>query len=182
VEEYSQSPKVPDPEDPADRKSVETVIYAKFKMGVYQHVLSVIFACLKTRSWNEEPFECWDKHVRVFHPGILIESLDGKEAVYFNACCAALANHPCPRCLVHKCDLHFLTKNFKLRTPARMKEIVQRALGATTKKDKEEILKKNGLHGIKVYDLLYHSTRLTRAGSALFVGIPFFRPLRGIFL
>lgn len=119
-------------------------------MEVYQRVLEVIFSSLKSRSWNGEPLECWDKLVRVFHPGIHILSLDGKEAAYFNACRAALANYPCPKCLVHHCELHKLTKTFKLRTTATMKAVVLKARRVTTKTAKEELLKNHGLHGIKV--------------------------------
>ncbi|KAJ7145980.1 hypothetical protein C8R44DRAFT_826977 [Mycena epipterygia] len=87
--------------------------------------------------------------VRLFHPALFIESLDGKEAAYFNACRAALANHPCPKCLVHKSDLHLLTLLSTMRTTNTMKAAVQKAFKATKKAKKEEILKKNGLHGIE---------------------------------
>ncbi|KAJ7655541.1 hypothetical protein B0H17DRAFT_956309 [Mycena rosella] len=138
---------VADPSDPSDRKTADTLSFAKFKMKVYQRVLKVVFASLKSRSWNGEAFECWDKLVRVFPPGILITSLDGKEAAYFNACRAALANYPCPKCLVHKDELHRLTKVFQRRTTSTMSAVLRKALGASTKKAKEEILKKHGLHG-----------------------------------
>ncbi|KAJ6600245.1 hypothetical protein DFH09DRAFT_1302735 [Mycena vulgaris] len=140
---------VRDPSDPDDRKTVETLAFAKFKMKVYQRVLAVIFASLRSRSWNGEPIECCDGLIRVFHPGIIIDSLDGKEAAYFNACRAALANYPCPKCLVHKDDLSELLKAFKGRTTDTMKAVVETALNAVTKMEKEAILKKNGLHGVK---------------------------------
>ncbi|KAJ7266539.1 hypothetical protein C8J57DRAFT_1068778, partial [Mycena rebaudengoi] len=66
------------------------------------------------------------------------------------ACRAALANYPCPKCLAPKPDLQRLTKKFNIRTPVTMKAVVQKAHAATTKKEKEEILKDNGLRGIKV--------------------------------
>jgi hypothetical protein len=93
---------------------------------------------------------CPDGLVRVFHPGILIESLDGKEAAYFTACRAALANYPCPECLVHKCDLHRITSQFELRTTATMRAVVAKASKKHTKTDKEWILKSYGLHDIDV--------------------------------
>ncbi|KAJ7084993.1 hypothetical protein C8R44DRAFT_753060 [Mycena epipterygia] len=117
-------------------------------MKVYQRVLTVIFASLKSCSWNDETLECWDKLICVFHPGILITLLDGKEAAYFNACHAMLANYPCPKCLVPKCDLHRITKAFKLCTTESMKAVVQKALSVGTKSEKEEILKSNGIHRI----------------------------------
>jgi hypothetical protein len=145
---------VDDPADPDDRKTAETLAFAKFKMKVYQRVLSVIFASLKSRSWNGEPIECYDKVIRLFHPAFFINSMDGKEAAYFNACRAALANHPCPTCLVHKDDLHRLTEMFTMRTTNTMKAVVQKAFRATTKAEKEGILKKNGLHGVNVCSLV----------------------------
>lgn len=119
-------------------------------MDVYQKILAVIFSSLKSRSWNGEPIRCPDNLVRVFHPGIVICSLDGKEATYFNACRAALANFPCPKCLVHKSDLHRITSNFQLRTTPTMKAVVLKASKTKTKTDKEAILKNSGLHDVRV--------------------------------
>jgi len=76
--------------------------------------------------------------------------LDGKEAAYFNACRAALAHFPCPKCLVHQSDLHKITAKFTLRTTETMKAVVVKALKKQTKKDKESLLKSHGLHGIEV--------------------------------
>ncbi|KAK6984654.1 hypothetical protein R3P38DRAFT_2418025, partial [Favolaschia claudopus] len=89
-----------------------TLEFARLKMEIYQRVLTVIFSSLRGRSWHGEPIRCPDGRDRMFHPGIFIDSLDGKEAAYFNACRAALANHPCPKCLVFKTDLHKITGDF----------------------------------------------------------------------
>ncbi|KAJ7764181.1 hypothetical protein DFH07DRAFT_738411, partial [Mycena maculata] len=78
---------------------------------------------------------------RVFHPGILISSLDGQEAAYFNPCRAVLANFPCSECLVNKCDLHNIISHFEPRTTPAMKTVVTRASKQRTKTDKENILK-----------------------------------------
>jgi hypothetical protein len=86
----------------------------------------------------------------VFHPGVLISSLDRKEAEYFNACHAALTNYLYPKCLVHHCELQCLTKKSEPRTMAMMKAVVDEALNAHTKMEKEDLLKNHGLHGIKV--------------------------------
>ncbi|KAJ7076256.1 hypothetical protein B0H15DRAFT_790797 [Mycena belliarum] len=112
-----------DPSDPSNRKAPETLEFAKYKMEVYQKVLAVIFRSLKSRSRNGEPIRCPDHVARIFHPGFLINSLDGKEAAYFNACRAALANFPCPKCLVSKADLHRITSSFTIRTSATMKAL-----------------------------------------------------------
>jgi Plavaka transposase len=130
-------------------------------MEVYQKVLGVIFSSLKSRSWSGEPIRCPDNLVRVFHPGILIESLDGKEAAYFNACRAALANFPCPKCLVHKSDLHRITGNFTLRTTQTMKAVVVKALKTGTKTHRENLLKSYGLHGIQVRPRVLLETRVS---------------------
>ncbi|KAJ7746517.1 hypothetical protein B0H14DRAFT_2406480 [Mycena olivaceomarginata] len=140
---------VVDPSDPTNRNTPQTLEFAKYKMEVYQKVLKVIFASLKSCSWSGEPIRCPDNFVRVFHPGILISSLDGKEAAYFNACRAALANFPCPKCLVHKSDLHKITGQFKLRTTQTMKAVVIRARRKGTKTAKEDILKSHGLHDVQ---------------------------------
>ncbi|KAJ7114378.1 hypothetical protein C8R44DRAFT_630272 [Mycena epipterygia] len=142
-------PKVCDPSDPSSRNGPQTEEFARYKMEVYQKVLSVVFSSLKSRSWSGEPIRCPDNLVRVFHPAILIDSLDGKEAAYFCACRAAKANFPCPKCLVHKSHLHKLTGNFKLRTTPDMKAVVVKALKSKTKTEKENILKSYGLHGVK---------------------------------
>jgi hypothetical protein len=85
------------------------------------------------QSWNSVLLECWDRVIRVFHPGVLISSLDRKEAEYFNACHAALTNYLYPKCLVHHCELHCLTKKSEPRTMAMMKAVVDEALNAHTK-------------------------------------------------
>ncbi|KAK6984567.1 hypothetical protein R3P38DRAFT_2575663, partial [Favolaschia claudopus] len=139
---------IPDLGNPTDRKTKETIAFSRFKMKIYQRVLSVIFSSLKSKSWNGEPIECYDNQIRLFHPGFLIESMDGKEDAYFNACRAALANYPCTKCLVHKDDLHRLTAEFVMRTGAAMQSVVCRARNAATKEEKEEILNKHGLHDV----------------------------------
>ncbi|KAF8142215.1 hypothetical protein K438DRAFT_2114720 [Mycena galopus ATCC 62051] len=138
-----------DPSDPSNRNTPQTLEFAKYKMKVYQRVLRVIFSSLKPRSWSGEPIRCPDKYVRVFHPGILISSLDGKEAAYFNACRAALANFPCPKCLVNKCDLHKITSLFTSRTTATMRAVVLKAFRKNTKTDREKVLQNHGLHGVE---------------------------------
>ncbi|KAJ7899708.1 hypothetical protein B0H13DRAFT_2234203 [Mycena leptocephala] len=112
-----------DPSDPSNRNAAQKLAFAKHKMEVYQKILSIIFSSLKSRSWSGEPIRCPDNLVRIFHPGILINSLDGKEAAYFNACRAALALYP--------------------------SAVVVKALKKQTKKDKERILQSYGLHGVE---------------------------------
>ncbi|KAJ6451401.1 hypothetical protein C8R45DRAFT_1124863 [Mycena sanguinolenta] len=141
-------PKVSDPSDPSSRNAPQTEEFAQYKMEVYQKVLAIVFSSLKSRSWSGEPIRCPDGVVRIFHPGIMIDSLDGKEAAYFCACRAAKANFPCPKCLVHKSCLHNITGTFKLRTTPTMKAVVVKAMKCKTKTKKADILKGYGLHGV----------------------------------
>lgn len=145
--------KVRDPADPSNRNTPQTLEFSRYKMDVYQKVLAVVFSSLKFRSWRGSTIRCPDNQVRVFHPGILISSLDGKEAAYFNTCRAALANFPCPKCLVNKCDLHKITSQFELRTTPAMQAVVTRASKQNTKTEKENILKDYGLHDVQVCQL-----------------------------
>jgi len=88
--------------------------------------------------------------IRNLYPGIHIESLDGEEAAAFCCCRGALANHPCPKCLAHKTQLHEVTKSFTPRTVESMREVVRRAAAAASKTAAENILKGYGLHNVDV--------------------------------
>ncbi|KAJ6455887.1 hypothetical protein C8R45DRAFT_1082424 [Mycena sanguinolenta] len=147
--------KVCDPSDPSSRNALQTEEFAQYKMEVYQKVLAVVFSSLKSRSWSGEPIRCPDGVVRIFHSGIMIDPLDGKEGAYFCACRAAKANFPCPKCLVPKSSLHNITGAFKLRTIPNMKAVVLKANKCKTKTKKADILKGYGLHdGRSFYDIL----------------------------
>ena len=124
--------------------------FAHFKREVYQKVLKKVFRTLKPRSQNGEAHHCADGVNRVLYPGILIESQDAEEAAYFCGCHAALANHPCPKCLVAQTDLHKISGNYELRTPQSMQSVLIRVSNAKTKTAKEKILKDNGMHNIEV--------------------------------
>jgi len=123
---------------------------------------------LKPRSQNGEAHHCADGVNQVLYPGILIESQDAEEAAYFCGCRATLANHPCPKCLVAKTDLHKISGNYELRTPQSMQSVLTRVSNAKTKTAKEKILKDNGMHNIEVsvrnmdlnypYQLRHYST------------------------
>ncbi|KAF7314762.1 hypothetical protein MKEN_00950200 [Mycena kentingensis (nom. inval.)] len=138
-----------DGSDPTSRSRAEKLEWAKFKKEIYQKILAIIFSALKRRSWTGEAVSCPDGIIRIFHPSVMITSLDGKEAAYFNAVRAALANLPCPKCLVHKCDLHRITRRSKLRTASSMKKVLKAARTKTTQPQREKILKSYGIHDIK---------------------------------
>jgi Plavaka transposase len=148
--QYLLNEKIEDPADPSDRSNAETLEFAQFKREVYQKILGWIFATLKKCLQLGETHWCNDDVVRILHPGILIEAQDGEESSYFCACRAALANFPCPKCLVPKSELHRLTKSFTPRTSESMRSVFELASHATSKTAKEKILRDYGLHDIKV--------------------------------
>ncbi|KJA12958.1 hypothetical protein HYPSUDRAFT_73169 [Hypholoma sublateritium FD-334 SS-4] len=142
-------PIIEDPSDPSARSAAETLQFAQFKREVYQKVLKQVFRTLKRRSWYGEAHRCADGEYRILYPGILIESQDGEEASYFCACRAALANYPCPKCLVCKDELHCVSRTFPARTSESMRAVIEQVSVATTKAKKEKILQDHGLHDIK---------------------------------
>jgi hypothetical protein len=102
---------------------------------------------------------CGDKVQHVLYPGIPIQALDGEEATWASACRAALANYPCPRCLVSQSDLDKIDQSFTPRTTETMQQVYEDSLVATSKTASENILKAYGLHRTQVCCLLYiHST------------------------
>lgn len=124
--------------------------FAQFKRGIYQRVLRRVFATIGQRSRQGEAHLCSDDVIRILQPGILISSLDGEESSNFCACRAANAIYPCPKCLVHKSELHRVTKSFDIRTSETMSSVIELASQETTKSGKEKILQGYGLHEIKV--------------------------------
>lgn len=94
--------------------------------------------------------KCSDGLHRIFYPGIPIHSLDGEEAYCTCGARGAAADHPCPRCLVYKTDLHKVTKKYDMRTSESMQAVYSQAQNASTKTATENILKNNGLHQVKV--------------------------------
>ncbi|KZT29211.1 hypothetical protein NEOLEDRAFT_1086238 [Neolentinus lepideus HHB14362 ss-1] len=142
-------PIVEDPHDPSDRKAKEKVVFQQFRRNIYQQVLRTVFKSLKRRSWEGEVVKCGDSRTRTLFPGVLIESVDGEEAANFCACRAALANYPCPKCLVHKSQLHNITGSYEQRTSASMSAVLHEARQASNATAKDNILKDFGLHDIK---------------------------------
>jgi len=139
-----------DPSDPKDRKASETLDFAQFKREIYQKVLAKVFQTTRGPSNHGVAVRCGDTTIRNVYPGIHIESLDGEEAAAFCCCRAALANYPCPKCLVHKAQLQEVTKSFTPRTVESMREVIQQAAVAQSKTATENILKEYGLHNIEV--------------------------------
>jgi hypothetical protein len=109
-------------------------------------VSAIIYKSLLRPARNGETVKCGDGRNRVLFPGIPYHSLDGEEACSMCACRAALANFPCPRCLVPKAELHSLLKEFTPRTTESMKRVYEAARDAQTKAEQEQILQSHGLH------------------------------------
>ncbi|KAI0309540.1 hypothetical protein OF83DRAFT_1071905, partial [Amylostereum chailletii] len=89
---------------------------------------------------------CGDSITRVLYPGILIASLDGEEAAVFCCLRAALANYPCPKCLVHHNDLHRLVASFTSRTPDLMQQVLAHAASESSKTRADKHLQDYGVH------------------------------------
>ncbi|KAJ7574853.1 hypothetical protein C8J56DRAFT_1064268 [Mycena floridula] len=141
-------PIVKDPGGPEERTSTEKYEFQQFKKEVYQAVQSVVFASLRSRSRNGDVLKFGDGKVRVGHPGIAIESMDGEEIAHWTGVMAANANHPCPKCLVHKCDLHRLSLKSTLWTSTLMQNALKEARSAASKTDRDKILQCFGMHNI----------------------------------
>ncbi|KAJ7201091.1 hypothetical protein GGX14DRAFT_659051 [Mycena pura] len=135
-----------DPSDSSDRNAAETIDWARFRREIVHKVFKIIFATLRKPAKHGEALTCGDEFQRVCYPGIPITSIDGEEACSVSACRAALANFPCPRCLVHHNDLGKICDCFTLRTTETMKQIYEDAMAAPTKTESEHILQSVGLH------------------------------------
>ena len=139
-----------DPSDPNDHKAADTVAFGLFKREVYHKVLKKIFNSLEICSQQGEAVKCGDGVHRVLFPGIPIQSVDGEEACSTCATRGASADHPCPRCLVHKHQLHEVINSSPIRTVKTMRNAYKQSLAAPTKTAAEAILKDHGLHKIIV--------------------------------
>ena len=133
-----------------DRTAAQKIAFARFKREVYHKVFRVIFDTLVRPSNHGEAVRCSDLFTRVLWPGVLIDSVDYQEAEVLCAIRAALADFPCPKCLVYKLDLHLLTKQNTLRTTESMVAVYHQGLAASNKTEKERILQAHGLHDTEV--------------------------------
>jgi hypothetical protein len=113
-------------------------------------VFRIIFAPLLGPAKHGEALSCGDNIQRVCYPRIPVTSIDREEACSVSACRAALANFPCPRCLVHQNDLAKICKPFPLRTTETMRNVYADAMTAPTKTENERILQSAGLHATEV--------------------------------
>ncbi|KAF8522668.1 hypothetical protein JB92DRAFT_2827536 [Gautieria morchelliformis] len=125
-------PRIVDPGDPDDCTQKEKVAFGCFKRDIYHNILRKMLRSLE----------------HISQEGIAIQSLDMEEAACACGMWAASADYPCTQCLVHKHQLHLVTKSFTLRTTKTMQSVYKQAINAHTKAASEDILKKNGLHKV----------------------------------
>ncbi|KAJ7639763.1 hypothetical protein DFH06DRAFT_1271790 [Mycena polygramma] len=141
---------VRDRKDPADRSQAEKIRFAKFKRDVYHRVLRTVFVdTLRDKAAGGKCVPCADSIERVLFPCIPILSLDGEEACTCAATRGALADFPCPRCLVRHDQLHnFFSANleFPLQTTQTMKDVYEKAKFERFKTVAESMLQQYGLH------------------------------------
>ncbi|KAJ7591788.1 hypothetical protein C8J56DRAFT_1003241 [Mycena floridula] len=141
-------PIVTDPGAPGERSEQEKYDFQQFKKEIYQAVLEVIFKSLRSHSRNGYAFKFGDGKVRVGHPGIEIESMDGEEIAHWTGVHAATAQHPCPKCVVDKSELHSLSLQSTTQTTSLMRDALDDAQAAPTKTEKGKILQQFGMHDI----------------------------------
>ena len=119
--------------------------------------MKVIFEPIKQPARTGIALFCADHIARILYPGIPIEALDGEEACAACACRAALANYPCPRCLVHHNQLAEIDKKFPPQTTQTMQQVYLNSQAAATKTAAEDILRNHGLHATEVYQKFHLS-------------------------
>ena len=112
--------------------------------------MSEIFHPIRQRSQVGDAQTCGDNKVRVVHPGVPSTSVDGEEGCTLTTTHAALANYPCPKCLVHHDKLHNIDRCFEARTAESMKMVYDKAINAANKTEAERILQDYGIHKTEV--------------------------------
>ncbi|KAJ7811933.1 hypothetical protein B0H13DRAFT_1666520 [Mycena leptocephala] len=131
--------------DPRNLNAAARAEYDRLKRLIYRGVCETVMASLQHRSHRGEALRFGDGIVRVAHPGVLIESMDFEELAAWLAIRNSRSLHPCPQCLVHKDDLHRLSRSYRLRTAAGMSTALAQA-PISSKTQRNEFLKGYGLH------------------------------------
>ena len=128
----------------------QKLAWNRFKRSIEQEIFAEIFGSCQKASHDGKAVRCSDGLVRLVHPGLLIESLDAKQAAECNCTRQAGARHPCPKCLIHHNELHHISGVFDMRTSDLMQSVLEKAEHAGTKTKMEQILVDYGLHKVKV--------------------------------
>jgi hypothetical protein len=141
--------------DPRNLNAAARAEYDRLKRLIYRGVCETVMASLQHRSHRGEALRFGDGIVRVAHPGVLIESMDFEELAAWLAIRNSRSLHPCPQCLVHKDDLHRLSRSYRLRTAAGMSTALAQA-PISSKTQRNEFLKGYGLHDFEVSSSMLH--------------------------
>ncbi|KAJ7817727.1 hypothetical protein B0H13DRAFT_1662465 [Mycena leptocephala] len=131
--------------DPRNLNTAARAEYDRLKRLIYRGVCETVMASLQHRSHRGEALRFGDGIVRVAHPGVLIESMDFEELAAWLAIRNSRSLHPCPQCLVHKDDLHCLSRSYPPRTATGMSTALVKA-PTSSKTQRNEFLKGYGLH------------------------------------
>lgn len=162
--------------DPLNPDSeVDSDAFALYKRQVYNAIFELIFKDCRLPSHIGSLLQCGDGVSRVFHPEILIESLDGQEAGHFTGVRGPTAHYGFIKCLTHKDDLSRLVCTAPKRTVASMSAAYHQAEAAGPTQ-RSRILRDNGIHLVPVSSrhvahmkLMFH--------TALSVAVSQFRPV-----
>ncbi|KAJ6534560.1 hypothetical protein B0H10DRAFT_1935182 [Mycena sp. CBHHK59/15] len=131
--------------DPRTLNTSARAEYDRLKRLIYHGVCKTIMASLQDRSHRGEALRFGDGVIRVAHPGVLIESMDFEELAAWLAIRNSRSLHPCPQCLVHKDDLHRLSRSYPARTADGMSAAFAQA-PTSSKTQRNDFLKSYGLH------------------------------------
>jgi hypothetical protein len=135
--------------DPRNLNTAARAEYDQLKRLIYRGVCETVMASLQHRSHRGEALRFGDGIIRVAHPGVLIESMDFEVLAAWLAIRNSRSLHPCPQCLVHKDDLHRLSRSYPPRTAAGMSTALVKA-PTSSKTRRNEFLKGYGLHDFEV--------------------------------
>ncbi|KAJ7745564.1 hypothetical protein DFH07DRAFT_748846 [Mycena maculata] len=132
--------------DPRTLNASARAEYDRLKRLIYHGVCKIIMASLQDRSHPGEALRFGDGVIRVAHPGVLIESMDFEELAAWLAIRNSRSLHPCPQCLVHKDDLHRLSRSYPARTADGMSAAAFAQAPTSSKTQRNDFLKLYGLH------------------------------------
>jgi hypothetical protein len=152
-----------------DFESSERAEYDQLKRLIYHEVCHLILAALKKCSYNGEAVKFGNGIICIGYPEVLIESMNFEELAAWLAICNLRLLHPCLKCLVHKDNLHWLTRIFTDRISKSMSRALAQA-PKNLKADCNEHLKQYGLHDFEVCAVFTPSFGCTNMFISIFSG------------
>ncbi|KAG6834983.1 hypothetical protein H0H93_005922, partial [Arthromyces matolae] len=130
---------------PAEKNKTD---WANHKREVYHECLRIMFASVANDSIRGDYYNVASL-IRLLYPLIYVASTDYEEQAMITLIRGVMSLKPCPKCLVSKDDLWDIGHISKLRTSQDSQKCLDKANKAKTKKDKEEILKAQGLRPVE---------------------------------